>query len=130
MVRLTPRITPYVPKPGHLSPGHFARSVPRAVLTGNVPHPRVGGAVPKLNTAPAKAVKPALVTLTTASSTGRARSANPKPKTPTQLAGYSTRPKQVRPPSSMAAQRPGVHSLKGAKMKINRANPMKVPKIH
>lgn len=128
MARITPRITPYVPKPSNLSPSKLAHSAPRAILTGNIPHPRIGS-IPKLNTSPAKAIKPALSQLTTGAHTGRARKPNPKPKTPTQLTGYSTRAKPYRPPSSQAAQRPGIHSLQGAKMKIHRANPIKVPNL-
>lgn len=132
MARITPRITPYVPKPSHVSPSHLLHSAPRAILTGNVPHPRLGGVVPRLNTAPAKAVKPKLVQLTQGTSTGRARAANPKPKTPTQLTGYSTRsrPAARSAPRSMAAQRPGIRSLQGAKMRVRRANPLKIPNLH
>lgn len=41
MARLTPRITPYIPKPRNISPAHIIRNAPRAIATGNIPHPRI-----------------------------------------------------------------------------------------
>lgn len=87
--------------------------------------------IPKINTSAAKAAKPALVTLTTKSSTGGSRAANPKPKTPSQLTGISSQPssRPAKIPNSMVAQRPGVRTLQGAKMKVHRASPFRMPKV-
>lgn len=131
MARITPRITPYVPKPRNISPAHLIKNAPRAILTGNIPHPRLGGMPLRLNSAPAKAVAPKIAQLTQATHKGRARQPNPKPKTPGQLTGIKTKPTTtVKMPSSQAAQRPGIPSLQGTKIKVRRANPYKVPNLH
>lgn len=126
-MRITPRITPHIPNPRNLSPKSLARSAPRALLTGNFPHPRIGGISASGVTGGGSISK-----LTQKSSTGRtaSTSTSAKPKTASQLTGYSTSGR-ARAPRSMAAQRPGhVKTIKGAKMKVQRSNPFKLPKIH
>lgn len=127
-MRITPRITPHIPSPRNISPSSLARSAPRAVLTGNIPHPRLGGLGGLSGLSTVKAAKPKLAMLTQGSHTGRARKANPKPKTPAQLTGVKTSA-HYQAPRSMAAQRPGVRTITGAKRKVKQANPFRLPHL-
>ena len=131
MARLTPRITPFVPKPKYYTPSHVVKGKIRGLATGNAPiHVRI--AVPKVpGISAAKSQAPKIKTMLTQTHTGRPPAANPKPKTPAQQTGTPTRPttQTVRAPRSMAAKRPGVHTIQGAKMKIHKASPFKIPKI-
>jgi hypothetical protein len=108
MARITPRITPYVPRPQNLSPKNIVRGKIRGLATGNAPI-RVKIAVPRVSAITATA--PKIKTMLQQTHTGRPPAANPKPKSPSQQTGIKTRPaapaSRTKFPSSVKPMRPG-----------------------
>lgn len=69
-MRITPRITPFVPKPRYYSPKHLARSGLRSIATGNIARPRIGGSGLRVLMKPPKPPKAAVSALKQQSSSG------------------------------------------------------------
>jgi hypothetical protein len=127
--RIRPTFKPRITATG-ISGVHFAPRVLPTPLSGI--KPSLGGGVSGLSS-PAKIAAPKIKSLLTQTHTGRPPASNPqsatKAKSPSQQTGYSSHPPSTKLPSSAVAQRPGIHSLQGAKMQIHKSNPLRIPKV-